>query len=101
MWAEVDLPRPTRVLFNQTFAPGWRSSTGEIAEDQGQTAVDAPPGRYRLTVEYRPPELAVSVSITLVGMTLALLTVLLGRSRLGLRMMGALRGLRSAREPLR
>lgn len=81
MWADVQLPEPARVVFNQTFAPGWQSSHGTLVEDAGRTAVDAVPGRYRLELRYRPPEMALSLSLTLLGLVLTLLTAWLATSR--------------------
>lgn len=74
LWAEVDLKAPARVVFNQTFAPGWSSSRGVLVEDAGRIAVDGSPGKYRLELRFRPPELALSVGTTLVGVLLTLLT---------------------------
>jgi hypothetical protein len=74
LWADVDLKAPARVVFNQTFAPGWLSSQGSLVDDAGRIAVDAAPGKYRLQLRFRPPELAASVGITLIGLLLALLT---------------------------
>jgi hypothetical protein len=76
MWADLDLPEQARVVFNQTFAPGWRSSRAHIVDDAGRSAVDAPPGRYRLRLEYRPRELGASLLATLFGIGLALLTTM-------------------------
>lgn len=77
LWAEVDVKAPARVVFNQTFAPGWASSRGTVVDDAGRIAVDAPSGNYRLDMRFRPPELAVSVGVTLVGVLLTLLTAVL------------------------
>ncbi len=77
MWADVELSAPSRVVFNQTYAPGWQSSQGNVVEDAGRTAVDAEPGQYRVQVRYRPPEMLLSVSLTLVGLVLTVLTATL------------------------
>jgi hypothetical protein len=74
MWADVDLPDAARVVFNQTFAPGWQSSHGTLVEDRGRSAVDAVSGRYRLELRYRPPEMALSLLLTLAGVVLTILT---------------------------
>lgn len=74
MWADVDLPAPARVVFNQTFAPGWRSSAGDVVGDEGRTAVDAAAGKYRLEVTYRPAEMTASLLAMLAGLVLTLLS---------------------------
>jgi hypothetical protein len=74
LWAEVDLKAPARIIFNQTFAPGWSSSRGHVVADAGRIAVDASPGKYRLEMRFRPPELALSVAVTLVGVLVTVLT---------------------------
>ena len=80
LWAEVDLKVPSRVVFNQTFAPGWQSAQGTVVDDAGRIAVDAGPGPRRIELAFRPPEMAVSIGITLVGVVLTLLTAVLART---------------------
>ncbi len=56
-FAEVVLPIGGRVVFNQTYAPGWRASLGDVAVDAGRLAVELPPGTHRVVVRYAPASL--------------------------------------------
>jgi hypothetical protein len=79
VWTEIDLSAPGRVVFNQTFAPGWQSTLGSVVEDAGLLALDVEAGRQRIELRYRPPEMAVSIATTLLGAVLTLLTAALAR----------------------
>jgi hypothetical protein len=57
-FAEVTLEQAGKVLFNQNHAPGWTSSVGRVERDErGRLVVDAPAGRHRIRLLYRPPTL--------------------------------------------
>jgi hypothetical protein len=71
-WADVTLNHEGRVIFNQNYAPGWRTSIGRIAQDAGRIAVDLKPGRHRIELDYLPPTLWPSVAISLLGVSIAL-----------------------------
>ncbi len=71
LYAEVDLPAPTRLVWNSNFDPGWRPSHGAAVDDAGRLAIDAPAGRYRLDVRFRPPLLAPSLALSALGLLLA------------------------------
>jgi hypothetical protein len=73
LWADVTLPEAGRVLFNQNHAPGWRSDRGAVANDRGLLAVDAPAGRQRIEVVYRPPTLWPALGAFVLGVALCLL----------------------------
>ncbi len=77
-WAVVALPNPARVIFNQTYSPGWRADTGELTLTRGRIAVDLPPGRHRVEIEYRPVLFPWAVGISILGALLALWVGLLG-----------------------
>ena len=79
VFAEVDLPKPARVVFNQNHAPGWTASTGELQEDRGRLAVDLPAGRRRIELVYAPPALGYAAALSALG--LGLMLWLLWRAR--------------------
>ena len=87
LWAVVTLQQPGRAIFNQTFSPGWRADTGNLMVDRGRIAVELPPGRHRVEVEYRPVLFPWAIVVSLVGCLLALLVGLFGArfKRLGQR----------------
>lgn len=84
--ADLDLPQPARVLWNSNFDPGWQPSRGTLVEDAGRLAVDAPAGRYRLEVVFRPALLAPSLALSGLGALLSLALVLSRRLRRALRL---------------
>ena len=75
-WADVSLRVPTRVVFNQNWAPGFVTSAGTVIRDpRGRLAVEAPAGDRRITVRYQPEDLpwsALASLATLVGIVVAL-----------------------------
>jgi hypothetical protein len=71
-WADVTLNHEGRVIFNQNFAPGWRTSVGRIAQDTGRIAVELKAGRHRIELDYLPPTLWLSVATSLLGVLTAL-----------------------------
>jgi hypothetical protein len=73
-WAQVTLPAPAIVRFNQNWAPGWRSNVGKArADKKGRLVVDAPAGRHRIQLTYRPPTLGWGSALSLLGLALTLL----------------------------
>lgn len=50
----VDVTRPSRVLVNQNWAPGWHASTGKVVSHEGLIAVDVPAGGYDLALTFLP-----------------------------------------------
>lgn len=50
----VRLLRPTMLLVNQNWHPGWQSSVGEVQSEAGLLAVTLPAGEYPLTLRFRP-----------------------------------------------
>ncbi len=71
-WAKVTLNHEGRVIFNQNYAPGWRTSVGRITQDAGRVAVELKPGRHRIELDYLPPTLWPSVATSLFGVLAAL-----------------------------
>jgi len=73
-WAQVTLPQPGTVIFNQNWAPGWRSNVGRAhADDKGRLVVDAPTGSHRIELTYRPPTLGWAISLSLLGLLCTLI----------------------------
>ena len=50
----VHLQRPTRVLVNQNFHRGWRSSVGTVVSDEGLLAVELPAGDHAVRLRFLP-----------------------------------------------
>lgn len=100
MWAEVTLEGEGRVVFNQTWAPGWQASRGRLEEDAaGRISVVVPAGQHRLELEYAPRRLATGSILSVIGLALSVLVLLLGRRERFERLGGVLRrlvGLRRA-----
>ena len=57
--AKVSMTDSGRVVFNQTWAEGWRTSTGTLTKDElGRIAVDLPAmGERWVKLRYEPPQL--------------------------------------------
>jgi hypothetical protein len=75
---EAKLREPSRVVINQNYAPGWRSNVGRIESDAGRLALELNAGTHRVVLVYRPPMLWASISLTLIGIVLALLLARFG-----------------------
>ncbi|MBK7583486.1 MAG: hypothetical protein IPI67_25255 [Myxococcales bacterium] len=81
VFAEVELPIGGRVVFNQTYSPGWSASVGEIAVDERRLALDLPPGRQRVVVRYQPRSFWPGVVTTGVGLAGVALLLFVRRRR--------------------
>ena len=46
---EVDARRPTSVLVNQNYGPGWRAEGGTLADEGGLLAAGVPAGKSMVT----------------------------------------------------
>jgi hypothetical protein len=69
---DVDAREPTTLLFNTSFARGWRSDVGTPREQARQLVVDVPAGHHRLRVWYWPIGLTLGLILTALGLTVAL-----------------------------
>lgn len=65
---EVELSRPTRLLVNQNWAPGWRSSTGTVVSLEGLLAVELPAGKHRVTLRMLPTLFFVGVLCSILAL---------------------------------
>lgn len=62
--AAVTSSAPTRVVFNQNFAPGWVASPGAVVDHDGLLAVALPAGADRVSLGYRPRSFGIGAVIT-------------------------------------
>jgi hypothetical protein len=88
----ASLRRPTRLLVNQNWHPGWRSSAGTVVADDGLLAVDLPEGEHEVTLSFRPRSAVAGGAVTLVALgSLVLLALAARRGRVPFRRAAALR----------
>ncbi|MDQ3266847.1 MAG: hypothetical protein M3Y59_24875, partial [Myxococcota bacterium] len=66
---EVHASRPARLVVNQNWHPGWRSSVGEVGSAGGLLSVQLPAGTHQVTLRFLPRS-------ALGGLAVSLLTVL-------------------------
>ena len=69
----VDAAAPSTLLFNTSFARGWRTTAGTAHEQGGQLAVDIPAGHHELKVSYWPVGLTAGLLLSLVGLVASIL----------------------------
>jgi len=50
----VELTKPTRVLVNQNWHPGWRASAGTVVNHEELLGVELPAGHQRLSLAFQP-----------------------------------------------
>ena len=77
----VALPKDDRLVINQNFWPGWRTSRGNLIPHEGLLAVDLPSGSYDVTVRYLPRSFCTGVLIFLLTATGMVVALLVGRKR--------------------
>ncbi|MBX3204388.1 MAG: hypothetical protein KF764_04930 [Labilithrix sp.] len=65
---DVEAHAPATVLFNTSWARGWRTDVGVQHELSGQLAVDVPPGHHRMRVAYWPVGLTLGLVLTALGL---------------------------------
>ena len=51
---DLALDRPTFLLVNQNYHPGWRASEGEVVSRDGLLAVRLPAGSHHVSLRFRP-----------------------------------------------
>ncbi|MCA9594395.1 MAG: hypothetical protein KC776_13820 [Myxococcales bacterium] len=73
IWADVDMTQPGRVVFNQTWAPGFRPSEGRVVESRGRLALLVEPGKRRVSARYEPGSLYWAGALSILGVAFALL----------------------------
>ena len=50
----IKLTKPDRLVINQNYWPGWKTSHGVVLRQNGLLAIDLPAGEYDLKVKYHP-----------------------------------------------
>ena len=72
-----------RLMINQNWHPGWRSSVGQVVSDDGLLAVDLPPGESDVKLSFRPRSALAGGVVTLVAFVafVALVLLVLGARR--------------------
>jgi hypothetical protein len=86
LFADLDVPAPTRVVWNSNFDPGWQTNLGTVVDDAGRLAVDVPAGRYRLKLRFFPALLTPALAGSALGLLTALVLWTSGRTRRALRL---------------
>lgn len=79
---QVELPSETRLVINQNFWPGWRSSSGAVVNHKGLLAVDLHPGTYDITASYLPRSFLIGVGVMGITLTGILFLVLKGNRKI-------------------
>ncbi len=74
----VELVKDARVYVNQNWHPGWRSSLGTVASDDGRLAVDLPAGAHDVTLRFLPRSAVGGIATFMLGLVAA--TLLLWRA---------------------
>jgi hypothetical protein len=72
----ASLERPGRLLVNQNWHPGWRSSVGTVLSDDGLLAVDLPAGQHEVELTFKPMSAIAGGVVTAVALVSLLLLVL-------------------------
>lgn len=83
---EVTLERGGPVLINQNYDKHWHASQGEVFDYRGLLALRLPPGRYDVTLRYRPRPWLIGVALSLSSLLalISILVLLVRRSGKGL-----------------
>ena len=71
----VTLPAPDVVVINQNYAPGWRTSLGEVMAQEGLLAVRLPAGEHEVELRYTSRLFWAGAAISLTALALAGLLV--------------------------
>lgn len=79
---EVALLTPDKLVINQNFSQGWRSSQGEIGNYRGLIAVGLPPGEYLITLTYHAPLFYLGALISGISLLALILYILFWRGNL-------------------
>ncbi|HVH47833.1 MAG TPA: hypothetical protein VM925_36110 [Labilithrix sp.] len=68
---DIESPEATTVLFNTSWARGWRTDVGQTREQAHELVVDVPAGHHRMRVWYWPVGLTLGLVLTALGLALA------------------------------
>lgn len=69
---EIDAREATTIRINQNWAPEWRTSVGNVKNDERLLAVDVPAGKYTLTLAYRDRALIACLLVSVAASLLLL-----------------------------
>jgi hypothetical protein len=64
----VDVSRPSRVLVNQNWAPGWHASVGKVVSNEGIIAIDVPAGARDVVLSFLPWSTLGGASVTVAAL---------------------------------
>ncbi|HVJ94124.1 MAG TPA: hypothetical protein VM580_30255 [Labilithrix sp.] len=78
---DVEAREPSTLLFNTSFARGWRTNIGTVREQSRQLVVDVPAGHHSVKVRYWPVGLTLGFVLTAIGISLAVLGLLSNQRR--------------------
>jgi hypothetical protein len=67
----VELSKPARVIVNQNWHPGWRSSVGQVVSNDGLLAIDVPEGSHDLTLRFLPRSAVGGLGTGILGLAVA------------------------------
>ncbi len=82
IWADVELTRPSRVVFDQNYFADFGSADGAVVDDHGRLAIDvAEAGTRRVTARFRPHDLPYGLGVSVTGAVLALYVATRSRFR--------------------
>jgi hypothetical protein len=74
---DLDVKRPTRILLNSAFAPGWQTDVGTVVEHEHLLAVDvSATGRYRMKLRYWPQRLTLGLVLSAISLAASLFFIL-------------------------
>lgn len=85
---QLGLERPARLVINQNYHRGWKSSVGQVVNDEGLLAIDLPAGRHDLAVRFLPTSAVAGLTVSLLAAVAALL--LLRTQRVAVRLVLAI-----------
>ena len=72
---DVDLERPARLLVNQNWHRGWRTSAGEVGSSRGLLVVDLPAGARSVSLDFVPRSARGGLFVSIVTLLGALLVL--------------------------
>jgi hypothetical protein len=81
---DVNLKRPTTILVNQNWGPGWHAYGAELVEngEGGLLAARAPAGRHTIAFRYLPTSFVIGAGVSLLSLAFAVGLIVVARRRL-------------------
>lgn len=81
--SHVSLTKPTRVVINQNYHRGWKSSAGTVVSERGLLAVELPAGEHDVVLQFLPRSAVGGLTMTAVASLGALGLLVMRRRRWG------------------